>query len=304
MDAQLGLAIPILVFVFTIGIGTDLTWGDFKRLLSEPGVILAGICGHILLLPALAFAIAYIFREDLIIAIGIVLLAACPGGPLSNSLVYVARARTELSVTLTAISGFISLVTTPIIAWYGIRLFVGDDADMSLPILPTVMQIFVVMLVPLTIGMFVRTRWPDMVARNTQKIRMLCTVLMLLAILIVVVLSWTTLTGHFAQFALAGLVFVGATLLISWFYGGIIGLDESSRFTMMVEISIRNPVIASLIAITLLDRPEFALFSAVYAAPAAVIILALGIIRARRNKRKPNVGSDSLNTCAPDDLTQ
>ena len=89
--------------------------------------------------------------------------------------------------------------------------------------------------------------------------------------------------GH--TWVVAGSIFVVALLVISWLYGTIAGLDDSSRFTVMVEVSIQNIVVASLIAVTLLDRPELALFSAVYAPPMAIIILVLLVFRLRRLSR-------------------
>ncbi|HIF08649.1 MAG TPA: hypothetical protein EYQ81_01560 [Sneathiellales bacterium] len=285
MPTGIALLIPLIVFIFTIGIGSELTWNDFKLLMKEPKVVLVGVFGQIVLLPIVAFAVAYIFREDSVVAIGIVLLAASPGGPMSNSLVYVARARTELSITLTAISGIIALVTTPLIATLGISFFAGNDASISLPIPQTIAQIVALIIVPLTIGMFVRSRWADMVARHERRIRQICTILMVGAMVVVVIVSWQTLISKFADFAAAGTIFVVALLVISWLYGTIFGLDDSSRFTVMVEVSIQNIVITSLIAITLLDRPEFALFSAVYAAPMAIIILIILIFRLQKMSR-------------------
>ena len=124
-----------------------------------------------------------------------------------------------------------------------------------------------------------------MVARNEKRIRQICTILMVAAMVVVVIVSWQTLISKFADFAVAGTIFVVALLVISWLYGTIFGLDDSSRFTVMVEVSIQNIVITSLIAITLLDRPEFALFSAVYAAPMALIILIILVFRLRKLSR-------------------
>ncbi len=282
MPTGLALSIPIIVFIFTIGIGSELTWHDFKLLFKEPKVVLVGLVGQIILLPLIGFGVAWMFRDNPVIAIGIVLLSASPGGPMSNSLVYVARARTELSITLTAISGFLALATTPLIASLGISLFAGDDASISLPIPQTIAQIFALIIVPLAIGMFVRSKWSDAVSGAEKRIRQGCTILMLLALAVVVVVSWQTLVTKFAEFAVAGSIFVVALLVISSLFGRLLGLDEPSRFTVMVEVSIQNIVVTSLIAITLLDKPEFALFSAVYAAPMAIIILVLMVFRLRR----------------------
>jgi bile acid:Na+ symporter, BASS family len=282
MPTGLALSIPIIVFLFTIGIGSELAWRDFKLLIKEPRVVLVGVIGQIILLPVIGFGVAWLFRDDLVLAIGIVLLAACPGGPMSNSLVYVARARTELSISLTAISGILALVTTPLIASLGISLFAGNNADISLPIPQTIAQIFGLILVPLALGMFVRNRWEGVVLRNEKRIRQACTILMLLALVIVFIVSWQTLVSKFADFVGAGAIFVVALLVISWLFGLLTGLDEPSRFTVMVEVSIQNIVIASLIAVTLLERPEFALFSAVYAAPMAILILFVVMFRLRK----------------------
>ncbi len=282
MPTGLALSIPLIVFIFTIGIGSELTWNDFKLLFKEPKVVLIGVVGQIILLPLIGFGVAWMFRDNLVIALGIVLLAASPGGPMSNSLVYVARARTELSITLTAISGVLALLTTPIIASLGISIFAGDDANISLPIPQTMAQIFVLILVPLSIGMFLKSKWPDAIEGAEKRIRQGCTVLMLLALVVVVIVSWQTLISKFADFVVAGSIFVVALLVISSLFGRLLGLDEPSRFTVMVEVSIQNIVVASLIAITLLDKPEFALFSAVYAAPMAIIILVMLAFRLRR----------------------
>jgi BASS family bile acid:Na+ symporter len=282
MPTGIALSIPVIVFIFTIGIGTELTWNDFKMLFKEPKVVIVGIVGQIILLPVIAFGVAWMFKDEPVIAIGIVLLAASPGGPLSNSLVYVARARTELSISLTAISGLLALVTTPVIASVGISMFAGDDASISLPIPQTIAQIFVLIIVPLAIGMFLKAKWSDVIDRMEVKIRKGCTVLMVLAITVAVIVAWPTLIDKFSEFALAGTIFVVALLALSSLYGRVLGLDEDSRFTVMVEVSIQNIVVASLIAITLLEKPEFALFSAVYAAPMAIIILLLMFYRLRR----------------------
>jgi predicted Na+-dependent transporter len=130
--------------------------------------------------------------------------------------------------------------------------------------------------------MFLNKRWPEMISRNEKRIRQGCTSLMVLALVVVIIVSWQTLISKFADFAVAGSIFVVALLAVSWLVGTIFGLDDASRFTVMVEVSIQNIVIASLIAITLLERPEFALFSAVYAAPMAIVILVLLMFRLRK----------------------
>lgn len=278
---KLVIGIPIIAFLFTLFIGADLTWDDFKRLFREPKIVIVGLIGQLVLMPIVAFAIAWLFRDNIAIAIGIVLLAAAPGGPLSNSLVYVARARTELSVTLTAISGFVALVTTPIIATIGINLFAKNDAAIKLPIPQTIAQIFVLIILPLIIGMFVRYKWPDFVKRQDKLIRQISNILLILILVILVIVTWDTLATKLSEFALAATVFIVAMIGCSWLFGWATGLDDSARFTVMVEVVVQNIVVASLIAVTLLKRPEFAVFSAVYSVPVAFILFLLALQRGK-----------------------
>ena len=212
----LAVSIPVMVFILTVGIGSDLKWADFKRLAQEPKTILVGLVGQIFVLPAVAFGVAWLFRDNTVVAIGIVLLAASPSGPLSNSLVYVARARTELSVTLTAASGTLGLFTTPLVASLGIRIFAGEHPDISLPILQTIAQIFSLIIVPLLIGMLIRAKWPKFITRHEGRIRNWCALLMVLAVAVLVIVAWQSLISKLADFAVSGLVFVVVLLIASW----------------------------------------------------------------------------------------
>ena len=100
------ILIPVTVFIIMICLGLELKLADFRRVFRFPRAILTGVIGQMILMPAMAFAIAATLgRGNLILQIGLVLLAACPGGPLSNSFVYLARARVDLSVSLTVSTG-------------------------------------------------------------------------------------------------------------------------------------------------------------------------------------------------------
>lgn len=283
---NLVIGIPIIAFLFTLFIGADLTWEDFKRLFREPKIVIVGLIGQLVLMPIVAFAIAWMFRDNIAIAIGIVLLAAAPGGPLSNSLVYVARARTDLSVTLTAISGFVALVTTPVIATIGINLFAKSEAAIKLPIPQTIAQIFVLIILPLIIGMLVRYKWPDFVERQDKFIRQISNILLVLILVILVIVTWDTISANYKEFALATSVFILAMIGCSWLFGWSAGLDDSARFTVMVEVVIQNIVVASLIAVTLLKRPEFATFSAIYSVPVAFVLFLMALHRGREAMKR------------------
>lgn len=123
------ILIPSTVFIIMICLGLNLQIADFKRIFIYPQAIMTGIIGQMILMPAIAFLIAAWFESSLVLQIGIVLLAACPGGPLSNSFVYLGKGKIDLSVSLTAINGFLALLTTPFIASLGIAIFADQSTD-------------------------------------------------------------------------------------------------------------------------------------------------------------------------------
>jgi bile acid:Na+ symporter, BASS family len=282
---NLGLALPPIVFLFTVGLGLGLTVDDFKRLFQRPKAVLVALSGHLLLLPAIGISVAWLFRDNPVIALGLVLLAAAPAGPLSNSMVFVARGRVELSITLTAINSALALLTMPLITSAGFQLIAGETARIRLPIVPTIAQIFAVTLVPLGIGMFVRWKWANWAVRNEKRVRSAIGVLMVLTILIVFVISWNVLVQNLADLALAGLTFCAALIVVVLLYTAAFGLDTATRFTIVVEVVIQNVVLTAMVATTILHKPELAIFAAAYAPAIALAMLAWVFARKWRVER-------------------
>lgn len=283
MPTGLALLIPVLVFLMTVGIGTDLTVRSFVNVAAEPRSALAGVLAQLIVLPLVGFGVAWLFRDQPAIALGIVLLVACPGGPLSNSLSYVARGNVQLSISLTAVSGFLALVTTPTFALIGFSMFSGPGVEaIDLPIGPTVGNIIGLVIFPTLIGMLIRFWRPQWVERNTDVIRRGCTSLMVLAVAVVVVVSYQTLIENLMSFMAATILLLLGLCVASAVLGRLLVSDEGTRFTIVVETVIQNVVIAAIIAVAIIDRPELALFSAVYSAPTAVLMAILAISRGRR----------------------
>lgn len=289
MPASLGLLAIPLVFLFMVGLGLSLTLADFRRLIQNPKDILVGLGGQIILLPAVGYLIAYFFRSDPVIAQGLVLLTAAPGGPVSNSMVYVGRGRPEISVSLNAFSSALALITMPVIASYGLYFFSGESASISLPIPRTIAEIFLLTLLPLVIGMLILRKWPDWVRARERLIRNFVTVLMLLIIFIVVSTSWRILTDNFADLALSAVVFLATMLLLCYAGTVLFGLDSATRFTIVTEVTIHNIVLVALIATTILNRPELALMSIVVQIPLALGLLVWVFYRKARIAGLPSV---------------
>jgi BASS family bile acid:Na+ symporter len=285
--------IPATVILLMICLGMELAIADFRRLISYPKAICVGVTGQMVLMPAMAFAVAAVVPGSLAFKIGLILLAACPGGPLSNSFVYLARGRVDLSVSLTAVNGMLALFTTPLIASLGIRVFAGDNADIDLPVLKTMAQIFVLAILPVAIGMTVKARFPDWVQRNDIMNRRLAVVLLISHLLLVMLLNVDRIAAGFQEMFVPALIFAFLAQSIGYLSGKLAGLDRDTCFTIGVEVGLQNVVLAILIANLLLKRPEFSLFVVVYAGSILLIMLPWIFIHRRLSDRASRL-ADSL----------
>lgn len=276
------ILIPVSVFMIMICVGTSMGIGDFKRVLTHPKATVTGIVGQLILLPVMGFIIAATMTEDLVTRIGIVLLSACPGGQLSNTFVYLARANPSLSVTLTAINGTLALITTPTIAILGIRLFAGENADINLPVLKTIAQIFVLAILPVGIGMWIRKQFPVFARQRQSQANLLAFILLIFHISLVVYLNFGGIRKHMADMLLPAILFAVAAMTIGYSSASLMKLDHDTKFTIGIEVGLQNVVLAVLISQVLMQRPEFSLFVLSYAMVVPLCMLPWVYIHRRR----------------------
>ena len=267
------ILIPSTVFIIMMCLGLNLQIADFKRIFIYPQAIMTGIIGQMILMPAMAFLIAAWFESSLVLQIGIVLLAACPGGPLSNSFVYLGKGKVDLSVSLTAINGFLALLTTPFIASLGIAIFADQSTDIQLPILKTIAQIFMLAILPIILGMILRVKIPQIHTDCLHLVQRLAVTMLVIHISIVITMNFPRIGAAFAEMIAPALLFCILALTIGVVTSKLMGLDKSTQFTIGIEVGLQNVVLAILIADVILKRPEFALFVLTYAIGALFILL-------------------------------
>ena len=151
--------LPISLAIIMFGMGLTLVVNDFTRLFTYPKEVIIGLCNQLVFLPLIGFLIILLFDLNSSMAIGIMILSLCPGGPTSNLITQVARGNIGLSVTLTALASLITVFTIPIILSKAITYFTGEtDIVIELPILQTMIQILVITVIPVSIGMLIRKK--------------------------------------------------------------------------------------------------------------------------------------------------
>ena len=243
--------------------GLSLVPEDFRRVVLKPKAKIVGLCCQLLMLPAVAFALALAFRLPGELAVGLMVLAACPGGATSNVITHLSKGDTALSVTLTAISSMVCVFTIPWIVGWSMNWFMGSGAAVALPFWKTLGQLTLVTIVPIVCGMAVRAARPALAQRLERPAAVFS--LVFLALIIAAAVAKEENLAH--QFAVAGPAAISLnilTMVLGFAAGWLFGLPKSQRITISVEAGIQNGTLALAIALGLLDSPHIAMPSVVY----------------------------------------
>ncbi|MDJ0577667.1 MAG: bile acid:sodium symporter family protein [Xenococcaceae cyanobacterium MO_234.B1] len=163
--------LPLALFIIMLGMGLGLTLDDFKRILVEPKAVIVGLIAQLILLPIVGWVLATVFPLAPELAVGVMLLAACPGGPTSNMITYLVKGNVALSITLTAITTLITVFTIPLVVNLSMQNFMGEGTALQLPFWKTVIQIAVITLIPISIGMLLHhytPKWAHKVEKSVK----------------------------------------------------------------------------------------------------------------------------------------
>lgn len=210
------LFLPGALFVIMLGLGLPLTPADFKRVFLYPKAAAVGLAVQILLLPLVGFGLANLLPMEPVLAVGLMLLAACPGGATSNLITWLAKGDTALSVTLTAISSFVSVLTIPLILSFSLHWFMGSSQSVQVPFVQTVGQIVVITLIPVSLGMLIRAKKPVLADRLASPMKTLSSLLLAVIILGLILSQRQDVPAYFAASGPATISLNLIMLLLGW----------------------------------------------------------------------------------------
>lgn len=255
--------LPASLALIMFGMGLSLTIADFKRLLNTPRAVSLGLFGQMICLPLMAFLLCLAFSVEPHIAIGLMVLAACPGGTSSNLLSHIGRANLALSVSLTAITTVICVVSTPWLIKFSVDYFtILPDEPLSL--LNTSLSLLVITLIPIVIGMSVRHFALDFANRTEAFFRHLSTLFLITMIILISIDEKEMIMNSFPDvFILTFTLNILATVV-----GVIIArlgrLNDNDAVTLGIEIGTQNATMSILISVSFLNNSEYAIASGVY----------------------------------------
>jgi BASS family bile acid:Na+ symporter len=260
------LFLPLALGIIMLGMGMTLTIADFKRVFIYPKAVLLGLGNQLLLLPFIGFLLAVGFDLKPELAVGIMLLALCPGGATSNIISHLAKADLALSISLTAISSIITNFTIPIFLNLALFHFMGGDEAVQLPIGKTILQIFVVTILPVSIGMMIKQRLPRFTEKSLKAVNIVSAVFFVLILLMAILKERTNIVPYFVQAGVPALVLNVLALLLGYVTGLAFALNFKQRVAISIETGIQNGTLAIGIALSpaMLNNTEMAIPAAIY----------------------------------------
>ncbi|MBA2793566.1 MAG: bile acid:sodium symporter family protein [Thermoleophilaceae bacterium] len=244
------VALPIALAVIMITLGLSLTLDDFKRVFVVPKGVGIGLVNLLLVSPLLAFLVATVFDLGPVLAVGLVLLGASPGGTTANLLTHLARGDVALSVSMTAISSIAALITVPLYLGLAIDHFdsnLGDEISLG----SVVLRVFFITIVPLLIGMALRRRYPEKVSEVYDTARKVALGAFVLVVIAAVVSESETITDNFAEVAGACLALNVAAMAISFTVARLAKLSDRQSTAIAMELGVHNSTLAITVAATI-----------------------------------------------------
>lgn len=264
MDSASTLILAASLMIIMLGMGLSLQITDFKRVVFYPKAIFVGLFNQLILLPLVGFALAYFLQLPAEIAIGIMILAACPGGPTSNLITHLAKGDLALSVSLTALSSLITILTIPFLVNFALSYFLAEGQMIQLDILQTIIQILVIVVIPVGIGMLIRRYKEAFAMRMAKPVRIGSGIVLALIIVGLVIKEKENFGSYFQQAGLATFLLNALTMLLGYFSAKALKLNRAQATSISIESGIQNGTLAITIAVVLLNNTAFAIAPAVY----------------------------------------
>ena len=257
--------LPISLAIIMFGMGLTLVVADFGRLFTYPKAVIVGLCNQLIFLPLIGFSIILLFNLNSAMAIGIMILSVCPGGPTSNLITQVAKGNIGLSVTLTALASLITVFTIPIILSKAIAYFSGSaDVIIELPVIQTMLQILVITVIPVSIGMVIKKKNEGFALRMERPMRTASTVLFIIIFLLVMIANKENIIQAMKEVGLATLILNLSTMGLGYITAKFFGITGKSQISITIESGIQNGTLAFVIATTILNNIEMGLPTGAY----------------------------------------
>jgi BASS family bile acid:Na+ symporter len=287
--------LPLALAFIMLYLGMTLRLADFENVLQRPRALIAGLAGQLLLLPLLGFGVAWLLHLDPVMAIGLMVLAACPGGVSSGLLTHLARGDVALSISLTAVTSVAAVLTLPLVVDASMQFFMASATGVEFPLIDMVRKIFLMTTLPVLLGMGLRAWQPLRVARIEPVASRAATALFLAIILTTFWDQRFVLLNHLPRIGPASLLLNLLILAGAWLLSRQLGLLPRDRIAVVTECGLQNSALGIYVCVQLLHSPAMSVPSVVYAllmnAGALVFVVLMRLQPASRGLMNPTARS-------------
>jgi BASS family bile acid:Na+ symporter len=281
MDSALStVGLPVALGIIMLGLGLSLTPEDFRRVGRHPKAVVVALACQLLLLPLLCFGLVTAFDLDPLLAVGMLLLAASPGGTSANLYSHLFRGDVALNVSLTAINSVVAIGTLPLITNLAIAHY-GLDDEVSLQF-RKVFEVFVVVLAPVLLGMLVRRRRPGFAARADRPVRTASAVILLVLVLGILASTGSDAGDYLRQVGLPAALFCVVSLVVGFAVPRLVGLGPAQAVASSFEIGVHNATLAIYVAVEVLGETAISVPGAVYGVLMFPLAALWGVLLTRR----------------------
>ena len=255
---------PLCLAIIMFGLGLGLTIADFKRVITIPRDFIIGFLGQVIILPIIAFILIHIISMSPEIALGVMIIAAAPGGVTSNILTKFANGDVALSVTLTAVVSLLSIITVPLIV-YNSASFLGFEITQEISMINIAAKMFFVVTVPVIFGMIVRSLMTDFIMSKTLLVQRLSVILFLIVFISIWVEEWDRIISFIVRAGLVAFILNITMIFIGYYMAKFLASGLKQRKCISLECGLQNGTLAVFVATQLFDDIVFMVPTAAYA---------------------------------------
>ena len=256
--------LPAALFIIMLGMGLSLVKEDFFNITKNPKSFILGVLCQLVLLPLIAMIMVILFSLESHLAVGLLVLAFCPGGVTSNMYSYLAKGNVALSISLTAIISFVTPFTIPILTNLQMEKYMGGTALVQLPLQKTIITLLGITIIPVLAGMSIKKKWPEFAEKADKTVKIMSILFLFIIVTGIAIQNWGDIPVFFSQVGWACFCLSVIALLVGFFTARTFKLPMRDAKTIGIEVGLQNGTTALFVTSTILNDPLMSVPAATY----------------------------------------
>jgi len=277
---------PFAIAFIMLGIGLELKFKDFYRVFLQPKAVITGVISQMILMPLIAFVLICFWPIEPVYKVGLMLLAACPGGTASNLVTKILGGRVALSISMTAFNSFIILFTIPGILYLSFNFFMGTEQTIDLSFWETTAQVLYTVIIPVSVGILINEFTKDAFIIPLKKpLKFILPIVLVVALLAVIFLDEDNKTINYLNYLYLLIplaLFNIVTMLTGYWIGKLIGLRHESNYTIGIEMGLQNTVLALFIANQVVENAAISTMTILYSSFSFISTFGIGFLMQKK----------------------